>query len=188
MDRVLEEEEHAWRGAGVALVDQHRAALDQVALALERQVEHGVEQRVAGADEGGERLAGRRDQRLFEGDALVACEHRITGADLAVAVAHRRGDVRELVAARLAFARAAAQALEGFEEERLDVVRLQPPRLGTLHVLAHACDAARVHRVVCEGALFEQVLDVGAVHSMLDGAREARAHVGPVAVADGLDQ
>ena len=57
LDGVLEVEEHARARARVALVHQHRAAPQQVAVALEGQVEDGVEQRVAGADEGGQRLA-----------------------------------------------------------------------------------------------------------------------------------
>ena len=64
----------------------------------------GIEQRMAGADEGRERLALRRDQLLLEGDALVARQHRLADADLAVAVADRRRDVGDLVAARLALA------------------------------------------------------------------------------------
>ena len=104
LDGVLEVEEHARARAGVALVHQHRAALQEIAVALEREVERGVEQRVARADEGRERLALRRDQVLLEGDALVARQHRIARADLAVAVAHRRGHVGDLVAARLALA------------------------------------------------------------------------------------
>ncbi|HWS12871.1 MAG TPA: hypothetical protein VN279_08740 [Rhodocyclaceae bacterium] len=54
---MLQVEEHARRGAGVALVDQHRAAAQQVAVALQGEVDGGIEHRVAGADEGGERLA-----------------------------------------------------------------------------------------------------------------------------------
>ena len=56
-----------------------------------------------------------------------------------------------------------AEALERFQEERLDVVRLQTPGLGTLHVFADAVHATRVHRVVREGALLEQILKLGAV-------------------------
>jgi hypothetical protein len=41
-------------------------------VAFKRQVDGGVEQRVARANEGGERLALRRDQGFLEGDALVA--------------------------------------------------------------------------------------------------------------------
>ena len=46
-------------------------------------------------------LALRRDQRLLEGDALVSRQDRLADADQAVAVAHRRRDMRDLVAARL---------------------------------------------------------------------------------------
>ena len=188
LDGVLQGEEHARARAGVALVHQHRAALQQIAMALEREVERGVEQRVARADEGRERLALRRDQVLLEGDALVARKHRIARTDLAVAVAHRRRDVGDLVAARLALADRAAQALEGFQEERLDVVRLQPARLSPLHLLAHARHAARVHRVVGQRPLLDQALEVRPVDSVLDGARQAVPDLRLVPVADGLDE
>ena len=60
-----------------AFVDEDRTASQQVAVTLERHVDHRVEQRMAGADEGGKRLAERRDQRLLESDALVARQHRL---------------------------------------------------------------------------------------------------------------
>ena len=44
---VLDGEEHAGRLAVVALVDEDRAPFQQVAVAFERQVEDGVEQRMA---------------------------------------------------------------------------------------------------------------------------------------------
>ena len=118
-----------------------------------------------GTDERGQRLPLRRDQRLLEGDALVARQDRLADADQAVAVAHRRRDVRDLVAARLALLGRAAEPLERLEEERLDVVRLQAARLGALHVLADAVHAAGVHRVVGERALLEQVLKLAAVEA-----------------------
>ena len=77
LQRVLDGEEHAGRGARVAFVDEDRTASQQVAVTLERHVDHRVEQRMAGADEGGKRLAERRDQRLLESDALVARQHRL---------------------------------------------------------------------------------------------------------------
>ena len=42
----------------VAVVDQDGAALEQVAVPLDDEVERGVEQRMAGADEGGQGFAG----------------------------------------------------------------------------------------------------------------------------------
>src|SRR5207245_2879468 len=122
----------------------------QVAVALEREVNDRVEQRVAGADEGSQRLSGRRQQRLLEGDALVARQDRLANADQSVAVAHRGGDMGDLVAAGLALLQGAAEALEGFAKERLDVVRLQAARLGPLHGLADAMDAASVHGIMGE--------------------------------------
>ena len=82
----------------------------------------------------------------------------------------------------------AAQALEGLEEERLDVVRLEAAGLGALHVLADAVDPAGVHGVVGQRALFQQVPELAAVERVLDDRGQAGAHLGLVAVADGLDQ
>ena len=42
---------------------------------LDDQVERGIEQRMAGADKGGERLAGKADEALLEGDPLIRREH-----------------------------------------------------------------------------------------------------------------
>jgi hypothetical protein len=88
---VFQVEQHTRLHAGIAFIDQHGAALQQVAVALQREVDDGVEQRMAGADKGGQRLALRRDQGFLEGDALIARQHRFADADQAVAVAHRGG-------------------------------------------------------------------------------------------------
>src|SRR5258705_8707990 len=93
--------EHPRRRAGVTLVYEYRPAPQKVAMALERQVKCCIEQRMTGADERGERLALRCDQRLLKGDALVARQHRFTRSDHAVAVAHRRRDMGDFVTARL---------------------------------------------------------------------------------------
>ena len=86
-------------------------------MTFERQVKRGIEQRMAGADEGGEWLALRRDQRLLKGDALVAGQHRFTRSDQTVAIAHRRGNMGDFIAARLALAGCAAELIECFEKE-----------------------------------------------------------------------
>ena len=104
MNGVLEEEKDTRARAGIALVHEHRAALQQIAVALKREVEHGIEQRMARADESSERLPLWRDQLFLECDALVARQHGIARADLPVAVSHRRRDVGDFVAARLALA------------------------------------------------------------------------------------
>ena len=88
---MLQVEKHARGRARVALIHQHRAAAQEIAVAFERQVERGIQQRVAGADEGRQGLARRRDEGFLEGDALVARQHRFTDANEAIAVADGRG-------------------------------------------------------------------------------------------------
>ena len=67
-------------------------------------------------------------------------------------------------------------------------MRLEPARLGPLHVLADAMYARRVHGVVSQGLVFQEVLDVSLVEGVLDHLRQPRAHVGLLAIADGVDQ
>ena len=112
---------------------------------------------MAGADEGRQRLALRRDERLLEGDALVARQDGLAEADQSVPVAHRRRNMGDLVAPGFALLDRAAEAFEGLEEEGLDIMGLKPARLGPLHLLADAEDARGVHGVVRQGAIFEQV-------------------------------
>ena len=73
-------------------------------MAFERQVERRVQQRMAGADEGRQGLALRRDEGFLEGDALVARQHRLADADEAVAVADGGWHMGDLIAARLPLA------------------------------------------------------------------------------------
>jgi hypothetical protein len=100
-------------------------------MALKGQVEHGVKEGMPWADEGRKRLVRRRDQILLENDPLVAREHWIAASDLAIAVSHRRGHVRDLVATSLSLPDGAAEAPKRLEEEGLDVVRLEAPRFGS---------------------------------------------------------
>jgi hypothetical protein len=153
LDGVLQVEQHAGGVARIALVHEHAAAAEQVAVAFQGEVERRVEQRVARADKCGERLALRRDERLFEGDALVARQYRLPYPNEPIAIAHRRRDMRHLVPPGLALADRSAELLERFEEERLDIVGLQAPRLSALHILAHAADPTRVHGSVRERPL-----------------------------------
>jgi hypothetical protein len=88
---MLDVEEYARPGAAIALVHQHRAALQEIAMALEDEIDDRVEKRMTGANEGRQRLPLRRHQRLLEGDALVARQHRLADPDQPVAIAHRFG-------------------------------------------------------------------------------------------------
>ncbi|OQB38220.1 MAG: hypothetical protein BWY09_01407 [Candidatus Hydrogenedentes bacterium ADurb.Bin179] len=188
LNGMFEEEQDPRLRAGVPCVHKYRAALQEVAVAFQGQVQHGIQQGVSGTDEGGHGLALGRDKVFFKGDAFVAGENGFAHADLAVPVAHRRGDMGNLVAARFPLPRGAAQAAEGFEEEGLDIVGLEAAGFGPFHLLAHPEDAARIHGIPGEGAIFEQFLQARPVHAVFDGLFQAGPHFGLVAVADGRDE
>jgi len=109
---MLEEDEEARLVATVLLVDQHAAATKKVAVALQRQVDHRVEQRVARTDERRQGLAERGDEVLLEGDPLVAAEHGLASADQSVAAPHAPRYVSDLVPTGLALAHGATEPTE----------------------------------------------------------------------------
>src|SRR5579859_2149308 len=127
-------------------------------------------------------------QRLLEGDAFVACQHGLTNPDQAIAVAHRPRDMRHLVATRLTLLDRPPEPIERLQKKGLDIVRLEPPRVGALHLFADAIDAACIHAVVRQGALFEEVLQVAAIHGIGDHLVEARPYLWPFAIADSLNE
>src|SRR5262245_37823159 len=143
---------------------------------------------MAGTDKGREGLALRRNEGFLEGDALVARQHWLTDADEAVAVADGRWHMGDLIAARLPLAGRPPELLEGFEKERLDVVRLQPAGLGAFHLLTHPGHAARVHGVMRQGTLFKQGLELWTIHRIGNGLGEFSPHFRTLAVANRLQQ
>jgi transposase len=72
---------------------------------------------------------------------------------------------------------------------RTEALRGSWPRgAKTFHLFAHARHAAPIHRVVGERSVLDQTLEVWSIHAVFDRTGEARAHLGLVAVADGLDE
>src|SRR5690606_6105385 len=138
LDAMVEHAQHARAHAVVLLVHEDRAALEQIAIGLERQVQRRVEQRMARTDEGCERLTVLGNEPLFENDPLIALEDRFADANLPVPTSDDCRYMRHLVTPALSLAHSTAEAREGLEKERFDVVRLQPASVGALHVLAHA--------------------------------------------------
>ena len=95
----------------------------------------------------------------------------------------------DLVSPRLALLCRAAEALEGLEEEGLDVVGLQPAGFGAFHLLPDAMDLARVHRRHAPARALRASLEAGLRSKALSTACVSlRADFGPLAVADSLDQ
>ena len=62
LDGVLQIEEHVGPVALVALVDQHGAALQEIAVPFQCQIDHRIEQWVPGTHERRQGLALRRNQ------------------------------------------------------------------------------------------------------------------------------
>ena len=73
-------------------------------------------------------------------------------------------------------------------KERLDVVRLEAARFGTLHVFADALDTARVHGVVRQRTLVQQVLEMAAVEGLIQNGGEVGFDLRALTVADRLDE
>ena len=157
-------------------------------MALHGQVDHRVQQRMARAQEHRRRLARRGQQPLLEGDALVARHHRLARADQPVAAAHRARHVGDLVAPRLPLPEGAAQARERRVEERLDVVRLQPPRRRPLHLLPHPLHARGVHGIRRQRLILQQLLQLLAVEGGIQHRGQPCPHLRLLPVADRLQQ
>ncbi len=68
---------------------------------LDDEVERGIEQRMAWADESGQWLAGDANQVLLEGDSLVTLQDGLAAPDLPVAVADDGWNMLDFVAIRL---------------------------------------------------------------------------------------
>jgi hypothetical protein len=94
----------------------------------------------------------------------------------------------DLVAPGLALPGRPAESLECLQEERLDVVRLQPPGFCTFHLFADALNLASIHGALSQGALIEQILDMAAVQRVIKAVVKRALTSGLLAVADGLKQ
>src|SRR5208283_1040342 len=94
----------------------------------------------------------------------------------------------DFVTAWLALLGRSAQAVERFQEKRLDIMRLHAASLSTFHVFPDTVNTARVHGVVNKGMLLDQALELGAVERVFQHRRQASAHFGLIPVAYCLDQ
>lgn len=78
---MFEVKQHAGFGPGIALVHQYGSSAQQIAMALQRQVDGGIQQRMTWADKSSKRLALYRNQRLLEGDPLIPGKNGFTDPD-----------------------------------------------------------------------------------------------------------
>jgi hypothetical protein len=114
--------------------------------------------------------------KLFvERDTFIAFENEVSGSDEPVALAYSCGDVGDLVAAGLPLAHGAPKPTERLQEERLDVVWLEPPCRSPLHVLADTLQTRSVDDIVDQRPLFQKILQLVRIEGVGDDLGEARA-------------
>ncbi len=188
LDRMLQIEQDSRRCSEVAVIEEYSAAPQQIPVALQRDVKGGVEKWMPRANKCRKRLSLGSDQALLESNPFVALEYWISRANRAISISDGSGYVSDLVASWLALANSSTQSLKRLSEEGFDVMGLKAPGIGSLHIFSNTRYAARVHRVMRKCALFQEVLEVGAVHSILDGFGQTCANVGAFAVADCFDK
>ena len=82
----------------------------------------------------------------------------------------------------------AAHLVECLQEERPHEERLKAPGFGPFHLLFHLEEPIRRHRFLRQSAAVEQRLQVIVVERVVDLLRQLGAHLGAVAVADGLHE
>src|SRR5689334_11972023 len=109
---MLDIKEDTRSGSAIALVHQHRTALQEVAVTFDREVNDGVEKWMPRTNKGCQRLPLWRHQRLLEGNAFVTWQHWLADSDQPVAIAHRSRNVSDFVSPRLTLLGRATHALE----------------------------------------------------------------------------
>lgn len=165
---VLQKDEHPQLIVHGRLVDQDRTLPEQVAIAFKNQIDHGIEQRMAGADELRHGLARHVDQVLLEGKAFIARKDRIARADDPIAFAYDGRDMGGLVTPGFPLPQGAAKVPEGRVEEGGDEVGLETARLRALHLLPDRLYAGDIHGVVSQCVVGQQVAEPVAIHRVVD--------------------
>ena len=112
----------------------------------------------------------------------------VPAADLAVPLTDDGRDMGDLVTPGLPCAQLAAQLLERLGEEGADEVGLQLARFGLVHLFLQREQALNIHHLVAQGVALEDGLQVGGIECAIHLLVEPGAHLGVIAVADGVDQ
>ena len=151
-DGVFEVSEETDVLAIVVVIDENGALPQDAAAMLEDDVDDGVEQWMAGAEQLGMMSIRHIDLMFLEADAFIALQDMFEMVGCALA-AHLERRALDLVAALLARHRAPAEGFECRKEEALDEVWLELACLHALHVGTDGCDVGRAHDVACQGVL-----------------------------------
>ena len=97
LDGVLQVEERADCFTRVVGVYQDRAALQEVPIPFQDEIDGRAEEWLARTDESRQRLAGNCAERLLEGDPLILAEDWLAGADQTVPLTDQGGHMGDFV-------------------------------------------------------------------------------------------
>ena len=186
-DRLGHRDQEARGFAHVFSIDQDGTVLQRGSVGINGQGKDGIEQGVTGGNEVGLGFACDVHVFTFERDSFVGVKHRCANATLAVAVPDGCGHVRDLVPACFARGDSTAQALEGGEEEGLDVVRLKAACLGVLEAVPDLVDVHLGQDLGVEGTFRDEPVKALS-DCRVDDLVEARSDLGLVPVPDGFHE
>lgn len=186
LNAVLQEENRAELFSCIRLIDEHGTCLHQVIVLLSDQADDRFKQGVAWAYKSSHRLL--VDLRFFEADAFVLFLNRRAGPDLPVPFANDHRNMCQLPATLLAFFDLSAKCLEGFDEEALNVMRLESLRFGPLHLKPELVNLGRRHRIIGQRAPFEQIQKMLLIHGAVHDLKELRLDLFLLAILNSFKQ
>src|SRR6266508_5340837 len=175
-------------GSVLGGVHEHRPLAKRVAMAFQHEINRGVEERMAGRNEGGRRFAFESHVAFVEGDALVGVQHRGASSNNAIMQADFSRHATNLESPWFTLEKLAAEHLKRFIEERPDIVRLQFASLGTVHLVANLAHTRSREGFMYQITVFNQAAQMLHVEFGINHLVEPRFDLRPVALANGFDQ
>ncbi|MNH84335.1 hypothetical protein D3C73_367540 [compost metagenome] len=126
------------------------------------------------------------DLAFIETDAFVFLLDRRTRSDLSVSLANAQRYMGDLPSTFFPLLDLAAEMLEGFDEEALYMVGLEPLGIGALYLHSELMDAGRWHCVVCQSTSFQQGQEMLLIHSAIYGSEKPRLNFILLTILDGF--
>ena len=184
---ALDVEQKSCIFAKVAFVNENRAALQNVRISFQNNVDCGLKKRMPRSEQSGLNVGALQSRIwLVKADPLIALQHRVCESRFLAPVSDYIRHKSNLVPACFSGARFAAKPCERLNEKSLNEVRLEFLRLHTLHFFTDGKHLAWVHSVACQRALFQEFFKLFTVKRSVYHFIQAAAHLRVIAIADCL--
>ena len=99
-----------------------------------------------------------------------------------------RGDMGYCIPAWLSLSDSPTQPLEGFQKKGFNVVRLESPCFGPLHILSDTMNATYIHCIMGKGSFLNQILDTATIECATHHSGQSCTHLRLLSIPDRLDQ